>query len=63
MSTLDRALRKQLADAIGTARQIAEEAAADAIRRLGVTEDEAPAYTISGRRRMASSRNASDRPA
>jgi 8-oxo-dGTP pyrophosphatase MutT (NUDIX family) len=44
MSTLARVLRKQLADTIGAAREIAEEAAADAIRRLGVTDDEAPAY-------------------
>jgi hypothetical protein len=44
MGTLDRTLRKQLADTIGVARQIAEEAAADAVRRLGVIEDEAPPY-------------------
>lgn len=44
MSTLDRALRTRLADTIGTARKVAEEAVRDAICRLGVTDDEAPAY-------------------
>jgi hypothetical protein len=44
MSTLDRALRKKLSDTIIIARQVAEEAAKDAVRRLGIIEDEAPAY-------------------
>lgn len=44
MSTLDRALRKTLADTIIEAREVAEEAARDAVRRLGVIEDEPPTY-------------------
>lgn len=44
MSILDRTLRKKLSETIIAARQVAEEAARDAVRRLGVAEDEAPAY-------------------
>jgi hypothetical protein len=44
MSTLDRVLRNKLFDTIIAARQVAEEAAADAVRRLGISEDEAPVY-------------------
>lgn len=44
MPYLDRNLRRQFASAIQQAREIAEEGAADAIRRLGVAEDKAPAH-------------------
>lgn len=52
MSTLDRALRKTLADTITSARQIAEEAAQDAVRRLGVIDDEPPAYLSTEQRTL-----------
>lgn len=42
MPYLDKALRRQLGNAIQQARIIAEEASADAIRRLSVAEDKAP---------------------
>jgi hypothetical protein len=44
MSMLDRALRKRLEATIREARVVAEEAAADAIRRLSVVDEVAPAY-------------------
>ena len=44
MSALDRALRRRLETTIREARDLAEKAAADAIRRLGVTETSAPTY-------------------
>ncbi|NGM24332.1 SAM-dependent DNA methyltransferase [Roseomonas stagni] len=44
MSTLDRDLRKTLEKTIRKAREEAEQAAADAIARLGVTDAAAPAY-------------------
>ena len=43
-TTLDRTLRKRLETAIRNARVVAEEGAADALRRLGVIEDAAPTY-------------------
>ena len=44
MPYLDKALRQQLAKTIARARVVAEEAAEDALRRLGVAEDAAPNY-------------------
>ncbi len=44
MPYLDKALRKQLATTIQQARVVAEDGAADALRRLGVAEDKAPAH-------------------
>ena len=44
MSTLDRTLRRNLETTIREARDVAEKAAADGIRRLGVTEESAPTY-------------------
>ncbi len=44
MSTLTKPLRRQLETAIKQAREIAEEAAKDAIARVGVAEAEAPAH-------------------
>lgn len=47
MTYLDRALRRQFANAIQQAREIAEQGAAEALQYLGVAEDKAPAH-ISG---------------
>lgn len=44
MITLDRAQRRGLEATIRTAREVAEEAAADAVRRLGVANATAPTY-------------------
>jgi hypothetical protein len=52
MSTLDRAYRKKLSDTIIAARELAEEAAADAVRRLGIVEDEGPEYLTSDQKAL-----------
>ncbi|MFZ6761721.1 BREX-1 system adenine-specific DNA-methyltransferase PglX [Pseudoroseomonas sp. WGS1072] len=44
MPFLNKTLRRQLATAIQEARLVAEEGAADAVRRLGVMDEVAPAY-------------------
>ena len=44
MPYLEKSLRRQLSSTIDKARLVAEEGAADAIRRLGVAEDAAPAW-------------------
>ena len=44
MPYLDKVLRRQLATTIGKAREVAEEGAAEALRRLAIAEDTAPAY-------------------
>ncbi len=44
MPYLDKTLRRQLAAAIGKAREVAEAGATDSIRRLGIAEDAAPSY-------------------
>ena len=44
MPYLEKSLRRQLASTIDKARLVAEEGAADAIRRLGVAEDAAPTW-------------------
>ena len=44
MATLGSALRKQLENTVRDARKIADEAAADAVARLGIAAPKAPAY-------------------
>ena len=44
MPYLDKALRRQLADVVDDARTVAEEAATDSLRWLGVADNEAPSH-------------------